>query len=120
MRRVGLITVLSGVLLASVFAIRSQSARGWGSPSPSASPSPTVYNPYPPGILPPNLNSEIARVQREVQFIEGEAIGEWHALPPPDLTGQPPILKGSGYQMVEVLGKLMNFDLKISPFKNEA
>jgi hypothetical protein len=43
---------------------------------------PAPYNPYPHGILPSNLNSEIARVQREIRFIESEAIGEWHALPP--------------------------------------
>ena len=30
----------------------------------------TVYNPYPPGILPTDLNSELARVLREVNFIE--------------------------------------------------
>jgi hypothetical protein len=35
---------------------------------------PSIYNPYPPGILPANLNSEIARVLREVDFIEGEAL----------------------------------------------
>ena len=43
-------------------------------------PSTPVYNPYPPGILPANINSELARVEREVDFIENEAIGEWHAL----------------------------------------
>jgi cytochrome c peroxidase len=83
-------------------------------------PPPPTYNPYPPGILPPGLNSEIARVQREIRFIENEAIGEWHALPPPNIQGQPPTLQGSGYQAVQVLGKLLNFDLNISPFKNTA
>jgi hypothetical protein len=33
---------------------------------------------------------------------------------------QPPTLQGSGFQAVEVLGKLLNFDLNMSPFKNEA
>jgi len=51
---------------------------------PKPKPTPTVYNPYPPGILPPDIESEIARVLREVDFIEGRAIAEWHALPPPD------------------------------------
>ena len=83
-------------------------------------PTPLTYNPYPPGILPANLASEIARVQREIRFIENEAIGEWHALPPPNIQGQPPTLQGSGYNAVEVLGKLLNFDLNISPFKNTA
>jgi len=42
-----------------------------------------VYNPYPPGILPPDLNSEIKRVLREIDFIESRAIQRWHSLPPP-------------------------------------
>ena len=80
----------------------------------------TVYNPYPPGILPTDINSELARVLREVNFIEAEAMREWHALPPPTLTGNPPILQGTGVASVEVLGKLMNYDKNISPFKNTA
>jgi hypothetical protein len=42
--------------------------------------SPWVYNPYPPGILPHDLNSEIERVRREVREIEGRALARWHAL----------------------------------------
>jgi len=42
-----------------------------------------TYNPYPPGILPSNLDSEIARVEREVDVIEGRAVDRWHALQPP-------------------------------------
>ena len=34
------------------------------------------YNPYPPGILPSDLDTEIARLQREVQFIFNEALKE--------------------------------------------
>ena len=79
-----------------------------------------IYNPYPPGILPQNLDSEIARVQGEMTFIFNEALSESKALPPLTLAGQPPTLQGSGYQSVEVLGKLMNFDLNMSPFKNVA
>jgi cytochrome c peroxidase len=78
------------------------------------------YNPYPPGILPSDLDSEIARVERETQFIFNEALNEWRALPPPTLAGNPPILHGSGYESVEILGKLMNFDQNMSPFQNEA
>ena len=84
-----------------------------------ASPAPS-YNPYPPGILPSDLDSEIARVERETQFIFNEALNEWRALPPPTLAGNPPTLHGSGYEAVEILGKLMNFDLNISPFRNTA
>ena len=78
------------------------------------------YNPYPPGILPPDLDAEIARVQREVQFIFNEALNEWKALPLRALAGNPPTLKGSGTEAIEILGKLMNFDQNMSPFRNEA
>jgi cytochrome c peroxidase len=44
-------------------------------------PAPAVYNPYPPGILPANVNSELARVLREIAVIENEAIAQWHAAP---------------------------------------
>jgi cytochrome c peroxidase len=79
-----------------------------------------VYNPYPPGILPSDLNSEIARVRREVDFIERKAIGEWHALGPPTVTGNPPTLQNTGTAAVELLGKLMNFDKNMSVNKNTA
>jgi cytochrome c peroxidase len=78
------------------------------------------YNPYPPGILPSDLNSEIARVRREVQGIFNQALGEWQALTPPTLTGQPPTLQGTGYQAVQILGKLMNFDENMSTQRNVA
>ncbi len=74
-----------------------------------------VYNPYPPGILPANLNSELARVLAEVDFIEARAIARWQALTPPTLTGQPPILQNTGTEAVETLGELMNYDKNISP-----
>ncbi len=78
------------------------------------------YNPYPPGILPPDLDSEIARVRREVASIENEALAQWQALTPPTLTGQPPTLQGTGQRANVLLGKLMNFDENMSPFKNRA
>src|ERR1700682_1344929 len=78
------------------------------------------YNPYPPGILPPDLVSEIARVRREVVTIENEALEQWRLLPPPTLTGQPPTLQGTGMRANQLLGKLMNFDENMSPFKNRA
>jgi len=53
---------------------------------PFATPSPTLYNPYPPGILPADIDSEIARVQREITFIENEALAQASALPTPMLT----------------------------------
>ena len=48
---------------------------------------PPAYNPYPPGILPSDLDSEIARVQREIQEIENENIADWQALPSPNVQG---------------------------------
>ena len=68
-------------------------------------PPPPFYNPYPPGILPPDLNSEIARVLREVDNIEGEALAQLRALPPPTLTNQPPILAHTGQRLNVLLGK---------------
>ncbi|MBV8362918.1 MAG: hypothetical protein JO189_34030 [Deltaproteobacteria bacterium] len=59
-------------------------------------------------------------MQGEIQVIENEALAESQSLPPLNLVGNPPIIQGSGYQAVEVLGKLLNFDLNISPFRNEA
>ncbi|MCU1338590.1 MAG: hypothetical protein JWO19_4171 [Bryobacterales bacterium] len=81
---------------------------------------PTPYNPYPPGILPADLVTEIARVRREVVTIENEALAQWRALPPPTLTGQPPTLQGTGQRANVLLGKLMNFDENMSPFRNRA
>ena len=83
----------------------------------SASP---IYNPYPGGILPPDLGSEIARVQREVDVIESRALALWHALPPPVVTGQPPTLQNTGTEAIETLGELMAFDKNISVGRNQA
>jgi hypothetical protein len=71
-------------------------------------PMPAAYNPYPPGILPADLNSEIARVLREVDFIEGEAMAQLRALTPPTPTGQ--ILQLVNYTWISkyvILAKLV-------------
>jgi cytochrome c peroxidase len=82
---------------------------------------PPPYNPYPSGILPPNLDSEIARVRREVQTIFGRYFAEWQALTPtPTNQGNPPILAPNGYDAQRILGGLLNFDENISPFRNRA
>jgi len=81
---------------------------------------PPPYNPYPSGILPANLDSEIARVRREVQTIFGRYFAEWQALTPPTLTGQPPTLFPTGYEAQRILGGLLNFDENMSPFRNRA
>jgi len=79
-----------------------------------------IYNPYPPGILPADLNAELARVLREIDVIEERAIERWHRLTPPVLTGQPPILQNTGTEAVETLGELMQYDKRISPNRNIA
>jgi cytochrome c peroxidase len=80
----------------------------------------SVYNPYPPGILPPDLDSEIARVLREVDVIEDRALTRWHTLQPPVLAGQPPVLTNIGTEATETLGELMLFDRNMSPNRNQA
>jgi cytochrome c peroxidase len=79
-----------------------------------------AYNPYPTGILPTDLDSELSRVRREVQTIFDRYFAEWQALTPPTLTGQPPTLQGTGYEAVRILGGLLNFDETMSPFQNLA
>jgi cytochrome c peroxidase len=107
------------VVLALIVSPQAVPAQKQG-PAKKEGPPPAAYNPYPPGILPADLDSEIERVLREINFIFQQAVAEWRALPPPNLTGQPPTLQGSGYDMVQTLGKLMNYDRNISPFKNQA
>ena len=80
----------------------------------------SIYNPYPTGILPSDITTELTRVEGEVDFIEAEAITQWQAIPPPLVTGNPPTLQNTGLPLVEILGKLMNFDKTISPFNNVA
>jgi cytochrome c peroxidase len=109
----GLAAVLG--ILGIANAASAEDARSKPVPRPIAS-----YSPYPPGILPSDLDSEIARVQREVQLIFNEAVNEWRQLPPPTLAGNPPALRGSGYEALEILGKLLNFDQNMSLFRNEA
>ncbi|MEA3181285.1 MAG: hypothetical protein QOI59_4808, partial [Gammaproteobacteria bacterium] len=109
-----LITV-SGTLAMALGAAILANAVAW-----EKEPPPPIYNPYPPGILPPDLNSELARVLREVDVIEGRALQRWHALTPPVLTGQPPTLQGTGTEAIEILGELMNYDKTISPNENVA
>ena len=79
-----------------------------------------IYDPYPHGILPSDLDAEIARVLREIDALEKDAVAQWRALPPPTVTGNPPTLQNTGTAMVETLGKLMNYDRNMSPDKNVA
>ena len=75
---------------------------GTGGTSGEQNPPPAqVYNPYPPGILPADLDSEIERVRSEIRGIENEALAQFRALPPLTLSntqgvGNPPTLQGTG------------------------
>src|SRR5437879_4471780 len=89
-------------------------------PKKKPPPSGSIYDPYPPGILPADLDSELARVLREIDGIEQEALAQLRALPPPVLTGQPPTLQGTGMRLIQLLGKAMNYDKNISPERNSA
>jgi cytochrome c peroxidase len=71
------------------------------------------------------LQSEIFRVRREVQTIFDRYFAEWQALTPPVLSntqgeGNPPVLQGTGYDAVRILGGLLNYDENMSPFRNQA
>src|SRR5260370_12743694 len=71
----------------------------------------SVYFPYPPGVIPPDLVPEIDRVNREVNLIEAEALAQWHALP---------INSGTAVRQVQILGKIELFDKNLSVNKNQA
>ncbi len=73
---VACVTVVIAVSL-STHIVRRQSEH-------SATASPTVYNPYPPGILPSDLSSEIVRVQREVDVIEEPSARTLESVKKPD------------------------------------
>jgi cytochrome c peroxidase len=109
-RKVLLVVAVACATIAGVMSLSLHTVQGQS----------TIYNPYPPGILPSNIDTELARVLREINFIETEAIGQWQALPPLTLAGNPPIIQNNGEAAVEVLGKLMNFDKNISPNENSA
>jgi cytochrome c peroxidase len=94
-----------------------------GSTEARAQTPPPPYNPYPSGILPANIDSERARIEREVTTIFGRYSTEWQALIStglPHNAGNPPILVPNGYEAQRILGGLLNFDLNISPFRDMA
>ena len=112
------VTIICAVGLGAISALSGSAQQNAQNKKP---PPPTpIYNPYPPGILPNDLNPEIERVLREIDVIEARTIARWHALPPPNLTNQPPIFQGTGTEMIETLGELMNYDKNISPERNQA
>jgi cytochrome c peroxidase len=123
MKRMRLIplSAICAILVATLFV----SPQPISAKKPIATPSVAPYNPYPSGILPPDLDSETARVLREIDVIEGRAIERWHALPLPTRLPvrpgpNPPVLKDTGTESIETLGELMLFDKNMSPGRNEA
>src|SRR2546429_6592868 len=113
-----MLTIILVVVLCAVALCMSLTGRKVSAQSAPALSDP-VYNPYPPGILPSNLSSEVARVLAEVDFIEARAIARWQALTPPTLTGQPPILQNTGTEAAEGHGELMNYDSGNPPPRNQ-
>jgi cytochrome c peroxidase len=123
-KRMSAIVTLCGavaaILLISTQFMSAQNGQGNEGKGKDKDQPPPLYNPYPPGILPADLDSEIARVLREVDFIEAEALAQLQALPPPTLTNQPPLLAHTGQRLNVLVGKALNFDRNISPFKDRA
>ena len=115
-----LCAAVAATLLITTQFLSAQNGKGKEGKGGDRDTPPPFYNPYPPGILPADLNSEIARILREVDFIEAEALAQLRALPPPTLTNQPPILAHTGQRLNVLLGKVMNFDKNISPFNDRA
>jgi cytochrome c peroxidase len=70
-----------------------------------------AYFPYPPGVLPADLEQEIQRVQGEVDQIFQQALAQWRALPINPSTRMP---------HVQLLGKLLLFDKNLSVNRNQA
>src|ERR1700737_887560 len=107
----GLLPRASMLAVIALIGCRSAAAKSPAAPPPA-------YGPYPPGIAPADLDSETQRVRREVQGLFEQALAEANSLPPPVVTGQPPREQGSGYRAIQTLGKLMNYDENMSPFRN--
>src|SRR4029077_20581046 len=119
--KAALATVLGilSVPLAGSTEARAQGTALLAQPFPAYNPYPPLPGSVPPTVLPPDLQSEVLRVRREVQTIFGRYFKEWQALTPmPTYSGNPPILVPNGYQAQRILGGLLNFDESISVFKN--
>jgi len=70
-----------------------------------------AYFPYPPGVIPADLDQEVQRVQGEVDQIFQQALAQWRALPINPSTRMP---------QVQLLGKLLLFDKNLSVNRNQA
>lgn len=122
-RSAQLAVTCSVVLLATVgYTVLARGQAAAQSGQPAGLP---IYNPYPPGILPSDLDAEIARVQSEIRTIFDRYLAQSQALPALTYSntqglGNPPILQGSGYEAIRILGGLLNFDENMSPLRNVA
>src|SRR5438445_8745799 len=114
-----MLTIISVVVLCAVALCMTLTGRQL-TPESAIQLSTPTYHPFPPGLLPSNLEAELARVLAEVDFVEARAVARWKALTPPTLANQPPILKYTGTEAIETLGELMNYDRNISPNRNVA
>src|SRR6478735_340856 len=74
----GILEMKRTILLGASVAIGTTIAWTMLTP-PGAAQSPPPYNPYPDGILPVKLLSEIHRVQREVKGIFQQYLQQWQA-----------------------------------------
>lgn len=120
-RLIGVLAVSAGItatLCISSRLLRAQNSASEATVQPAVTPPP--YNPYPPGILPSDIVSERARVEREIAGIFNNYLAQSKALPPVTYTGNPPIIQGDGYHAMRVLGGLLQYDLTMSPFQNFA
>src|SRR5260370_399303 len=118
-RWIGLLSPFAGIIVAFLICAGLIQVND-GEQQPEHDQHPRVYTPSPPSIVPSDLSSEIARVLRELDVIESRALARWHALKPPILTGQPPVLQNTGTEAIETLGELMLYDKNISPNRNQA
>ena len=88
-RPIALAAATGAGLVALSLAAAQDPARSQTSP-----PAPEAYNPYPPGILPPDLTAEIERVRGEVRQAFDRALKEWRDLGPLTREGNPPAIAG--------------------------
>jgi cytochrome c peroxidase len=102
------------LLVGAMIIANSVDAKPPFSPPPKKPPPPpsgAIYDPYPPGLLPPDLESEIERVTGEIDRIFAATLAEAQALP---------INPGTAMKQLQVLGKLELYDKNLSVFRNQA
>jgi cytochrome c peroxidase len=112
-----LVIVLAAWILPPGRSVKSEVPSAARTPRNAAQP---IYFPYPAGIVPDNLQTEIDRVLREIDRIFQATLVQSKALPPPVLAGNPQIFQGSGLLMAQTLGKLELFDKNLSVNRNVA